>query len=137
MLNKIDHIGMAVYNLDESIAKYENLFHIKVKYIETLNELFTRIAFIPVGEVMLELLAPTAKAKGTIVEFLQKHGEGLHHIAYRVDDLESVLDSMEKDGTKLLHKEPQPGGGGSLIAFLDPEETNGVLTELVERDKEL
>lgn len=137
MLKQIDHIGIAVSNLGESLKKYEKLFRIKAKHIETLEELSLQIAFIPVGEAMLELLAPLAPGKGRIGEFLEKHGEGFHHIAYRVEHLEALLAEMKKAGIKLRDDKPQPGGGGSWIAFLSPEETGNVLTELVEREKEL
>lgn len=137
MLEQIDHIGIAVSNLDESIQKYEKLFQIKVKHIETLEEISTQIAFIPVGEAMLELLAPLAPGKGRIGEFLKKHGEGIHHIAYRVENLHTLLAEMKKAGIKLRDEKPRPGGAGSWIAFLSPEETGNVLTELVEREKEL
>jgi len=137
MLKQIDHIGIAVSNLDESLKKYEKLFRIKVKHVETLEEISTQIAFIPVGEVMLELVAPLAPGEGRIGEFLEKHGEGLHHIAYRVEHLEELLAEMKKAGIKLRDDRPRPGGAGSWIAFLSPEETGNVLTELVEREKEL
>ena len=137
MLKKIDHIGIAVFNLDESLKKYEKLFRIKAKHIETVEEISTQIAFIPVGEVMLELVAPLAPGKGPIGEFLKKHGEGLNHIAYRVENLHALLAEMKKAGIKLRDESPRRGGGGSWIAFLSPEETGNVLTELVEREKEL
>ncbi len=137
MLKKIDHIGIAVSNLDESLEKYERLFRVKAKHFETLEEISIKIAFIPVGEAMLELLAPLAPGKGRIGEFLEKHGEGIHHIAYRVENLESSLAEMKKQGVKLIDEKPRGGGSGSWIAFLSPEETGNVLTELVEREKEL
>ncbi|MCK5642307.1 MAG: VOC family protein, partial [Gammaproteobacteria bacterium] len=132
-----DHIGIAVFNMEESLKKYEKLFRIKAKHIETLEQFSVQIAFIPVGEVMLELIAPLAPGKGRIGEFLEKHGEGIHHIAYRVENLESSLAEMKKQGVKLIDEKPRGGGSGSWIAFLSPEETGNVLTELVEREKEL
>ena len=137
MLKHIDHIGIAVFSIDESLKKYERLFQVKAKYIETIEELSLRIAFVPMGEVMLELLEPTTPGKGRIGEFLDKHGEGFHHIAYRVDNLETLLAEMRQVNIKLRDTSPRPGGGGSWIAFLSPDETNNVLTELVEREKEL
>ena len=137
MLKKIDHVGIAVFNMDESLKKYERLFRIKAKHIETREELSTQLAFIPVGEVMLELLAPLTPGKGRISEFLEKHGEGLNHIAYRVEHLEALLAEMKQAGIKLIDEKPRPGGAGSWIAFISPEETGNVMTELVEREKEL
>lgn len=137
MFQKIDHIGIAVSNLDKSVKDYQQKFNIAVKYTEELADISVRIAFIPVGEVMLELIEPLTPGKGRIAEFLEKHGEGLHHIAYRVHNLEAVLAKMKREGVKLIDKKPRPGGGDSWIAFLSPEETNNVLTELVQREREL
>ena len=137
MFQKIDHIGIAVSNLDKSVKDYQQKFNIAVKYTEELADISVRIAFIPVGEVMLELIEPLTPGKGRIAEFLEKHGEGLHHIAYRVHNLEAVLAKMKREGVKLIDEKPRPGGGDSWIAFLSPEETNNVLTELVQREREL
>ncbi len=137
MLKQIDHIGIAVHNIDESLKRYEKLFRIKAKHIETMEELSVRIAFIPVGEVMLELVQPLVIGKGRVGEFLEKHGEGMHHIAYRVNNLATILGDMNKMGVKLRDEKPRPGAGGSWVAFVSPEETNNVLVELVERKKEI
>ena len=137
MLKQIDHIGIAVYDLDEAIKKYENLFQVKVGFIETAEEIFTKIAFFKIGEVMLELLTPTESGKGPIGKFLEEKGEGFQHIAYRVENLHDYLENMRKDFPRLKHDEPRTGGGGACIAFLDQEQTGNVLTELVEREKEI
>ena len=137
MFQKIDHIGIAVSNLDKSVDDYQKKFQVKVKHIEEMADISVRIAFIPVGEVMLELIEPLPRGTGRLAEFLEKHGEGFHHIAYRVDNLEAVLTKMKKAGIKLRDEKPRPGGGDSSIAFLNPEETSNVLTELVQRGKEL
>ena len=136
MLKQIDHIGIAVFSLSESLKKYERLFKVKPKYLETLNDLSLNVAFVPVGEVMLELLEPMVPGKGRIAEFLEKYGEGIHHVAYRVENLASLLEEMKQAGVKLRDEKPRPGGGGSWIAFISPEETGNVLTELVERHGE-
>lgn len=137
MLTKIDHIGIAVRSIDKSLQKYRTLFNIEAKYIEILEDLAIRIAFVPVGEVMLEFIEPLVQGKGNVADFLDRNGEGFHHIAYRVDNLKSLLANMEKAGIALRDNIPRSGGAGSLIAFLKPEETNGVLTELVEREADL
>ncbi|MFC1969490.1 VOC family protein [Chloroflexota bacterium] len=137
MLKQIDHIGIAVEHLDESIERYERLFQVKAKHIEIIEDRSIRIAFIPVGEVMLELIEPLSAGAGPIGEFLDKHGEGFHHICYRVDHLEALLVEMKKVGVVLRDEKPKPGAAGSWIAFLDPEETDNVLTELVEREQEV
>ena len=136
MLKQIDHIGIAVFSLSESLKKYERLFKVKPKYLETLNDLSLNVAFVPVGEVMLELLESMVPGKGRIAEFLEKYGEGIHHVAYRVENLVSLLEEMKRAGVKLRDEKPRPGGGGSWIAFISPEETGNVLTELVERHGE-
>ena len=137
MFQKIDHIGIAVSDLNKSVEEYQKKFNVTTKYIEELADISVRIAFMPVGEVMLELIEPLKPGEGRIAEFLKKHGEGLHHIAYRVDNLEAVLARMKKEGVKLIDEKPRPGGGDSWIAFLSPQETNNVLTELVQREREL
>ena len=101
MLTKIDHIRIAVYNLDESLTRYRTLFNIEAKYIEALEDFAIRIAFIPVGEVMLELIEPLVQGKGSVADFLDRNGEGFHHIAYRVDGLKALLANMEKAGVSM------------------------------------
>lgn len=133
ILQKIDHIAIAVPDLDAALQKYRELFDAEAKIIETLEELNVRIAFIPVGEVMLELAEPLVPGQGRIGEFLARNGEGFHHIAYRVENLEDMLDSLKAADVTLRDNKPRPGAAGSRIAFIAPEETNNVLTELVER----
>ena len=137
MLKQVDHIGIVVRNLDNSLEIFEKLFKLKAKFIEVIEDLYIRMAFVPVGEVMLELIEPLVQGKGSVADFLDRHGEGFHHIAYRVDDLKALLANMEKAGVALKDNIPRSGGAGSWIAFLKPEETNGVLTELVEREGDL
>jgi methylmalonyl-CoA epimerase len=137
ILKKIDHIGIAVSDLTASLKKYEKLFEAEASIIETLEDLNVRIAFIPVGEVMIELVEPLVPGQGRIGKFLENNGEGFHHIAYRVEKLDELLDSMKRADIALRDNEPRPGAAGSRIAFLGPEETNNVLTELVEREQDL
>jgi len=137
MLKQIDHIGIAVYNIDESLKRYEKLFHLKATHIETMEELSVRVAFIPVGEVMIELLEPLIRGKGRISEFLEEHGEGITHIAYRVENLSTLLTEMKNAGVRLRDERPRSGAAGSWVAFLSPEETNNITVELVEREKEI
>lgn len=132
MIQKIDHIGIAVKNLDDAMKKYANVFGLKATSVEIHHDLNIRICFIPVGEVLVEILEPLSE-EGRIGKFIKENGEGIHHIAYRVTDLEGMLKSMKDEKIKLRDHQPRPGGMGSKIAFIDPIETNGVLTELVER----
>ena len=132
MIEKIDHIGIAVKNLDETMEKYADVFGLKVTSIEVHPDLNIRICFIPVGEVLIEFLEPLSE-EGRIGKFIKENGEGIHHIAYRVTDLEAILRMMKEEKIKLRDEQPRSGGLGSKIAFIDPAETNGVLTELVQR----
>ncbi|MBI2831896.1 MAG: VOC family protein [Chloroflexi bacterium] len=135
MLKQIDHIGIAVRDLEKSLDKYAELYGAKATHTEVMESLSISIAFIPVGEVLLELLQPLAPGKGRIGEFLEKYGEGFHHIAYRVDNLDRVLAKMKENGIKLRDDKPRPGADNTRIAFISPEETGNVLTELVESKK--
>ncbi len=141
IIKNVDHIGIAVKNIDETLNKWEALFGVKAQHIETVKEHFVRVAFIPMGGVLMELLEPSEPNAGVIAEFLEKHGEGFNHIAYRVEDLEALLAEIKKKGFSLstiYHKDEKPlrGSRGSLIAFLNQEETNNVLIELVELKNE-
>ncbi|MEE9610031.1 MAG: VOC family protein [Desulfatiglandales bacterium] len=137
ILKKIDHIGIVVSDIDAALKKYHELFNAEARMIETIEELNVRIAFIPVGEVMIELIEPLVPGKGRIGEFLQCSGEGFHHIAYRVENLDDLLDTLKRADVTLRDSEPRPGAARSRISFLAPEETNNVLTELVEREQDL
>ncbi len=135
MIKKIDHIGIVVKNLDKAIAVYSKALGLKVKAIERSKEFNVRIAFLPVGEVLVELLEPVGP--GMIRDFLKKHGEGLHHICYSVSDLKKAMEKIAGKKILLRDKKPRPGGGGSKVAFLDPESIFNTETELVERVREI
>jgi len=137
MYQKIDHIGIAVHNLEEALKVYEGVYGLQPLKIETLEQLHVRIAFIPLGEVLIELLEPTEEGAGRIGQFLKEKGEGLHHIALRVQDIDAVLGRLKEKGVPLRDKQPRPGGDDSRIAFMDPTFTQNVLTELVERKREV
>ena len=137
MLKKIDHIGIAVHDLDAALELYEKVYGLKPVKVETLADIHVRIAFLPVGEVLMELLQPTAPGAGRIGQFLQENGPGFHHIAYRVDNIEQAMAHCEAAGVGLRDSEPRPGGDDSRIVFLLPADTQNVLTELVERSREI
>ncbi|MFZ5868126.1 MAG: VOC family protein [Thermodesulfobacteriota bacterium] len=137
MYQKIDHIGIAVHNLEEALKVYEGVYGLQPLKIETLEQLHVRIAFIPLGEVLIELLEPTEEGAGRIGQFLKEKGEGLHHIALRVQDIDAALGRLKEMGVPLRDKQPRPGGDDSRIAFMDPSFTQNVLTELVERKREV
>ena len=137
MFSRIDHVGIVVKNFESAVDMYEKAFGLKPMKIETLEKAKVKIAFIFCGEVLVELLTPTEWGEGTIGEFLEKNGEGLHHIAYRVENIHRALDTLKQMDIRLRDNEPRDGGGGSKIAFLDPASTQNVLTELVQRDQEI
>ena len=131
MVKKIDHIGIAVKNLDEQIHFYSDVLGLPLAGIETVEDQKVRVAIFPVGEVRIELLEPTSD-DSPIAKFLEKRGQGIHHIAYFVEDLEGNLEIVEKKNIDLIDKKPRIGAGGYKIAFLHPKSTFGVLTELCE-----
>jgi len=141
VIKEVDHIGIAVKSIEEALNKWEALFGVKARYIETVKEHFVRVAFVPMGGLLIEFLEPSEPGAGVIAEFLEKHGEGFNHIAYRVEGLEALLAEMKKKGIRLstiYHRDEKPrrGSRGSLIAFINQEETNNVFVELVEMKDE-
>lgn len=128
-VKNVEHIGIAVKNLDASnqlYAKLLNKTHYKIE--EVISEA-VRTSFFQVGSAKIELLEPTSKTS-TIAQFIAKKGEGIHHIAFKVDDIVSEMDRLEKEGFLLLSKTPQKGADNKLVAFLHPKSAGGVLIEL-------
>ena len=130
MPKKISHIGIAVKNLDEAIQFYKKLGS-EVEGIEVIESQKVKVAFIPVGNVRLELLEPTSE-DSTVAKFLVKKGEGIHHLALGTENLEKRLQEIEKMGIKLIDKTPRKGAHNTNIAFLHPTSSHGVLLELCE-----
>jgi methylmalonyl-CoA/ethylmalonyl-CoA epimerase len=127
----IEHIGIAVKNLQESIAYYEKVLGLTCYAIEEVPEQKVKTAFFMVGQTKIELLEST-DPEGPIGKFIEKKGEGIHHMAYAVNDLEAALAETESKGVQLIDKTPRKGAEGLHIAFLHPKSTQGVLTELCE-----
>lgn len=130
-ISHIEHIGIAVKSLDKAIPFYESLLGLKCYNIEEVKEQKVKTAFFKVGQTKIELLEST-DAEGPIGKFLEKRGEGVHHIAYAVDNIEDQLKAAEENGIRLIDKTPRKGAEGLDIAFLHPKSTFGVLTELCE-----
>lgn len=126
---RIDHIGIAVANLDEAIKYWENVIGLKCYNIEEVKDQKVKTAFFKIGEVKIELLEPTSP-ESTIASFLEKKGQGVHHIAFAVDDTNEALMDVESKGVKLIDKSSRSGAEGLNIGFLHPKSTLGVLTEL-------
>lgn len=130
-LSHIEHIGIAVKNLEESIPYWENIFGLKCYSVEEVAEQKVKTAFFKVGQTKIELLEST-DPEGPIGKFIEKKGEGVHHIAFAVNGLEEALAETEGKGIQLIDKTPRKGAEGLHIAFLHPKSTYGVLTELCE-----
>ncbi len=127
----IEHIGIAVINLKESIRFYEDILGLKCYRTEEIPDQKVRTAFMMIGETKIELLEAT-DPESTVAKFIEKRGEGIHHIAFAVNDLDSSLRDAESKGVKLIDANPRLGAEGLHIAFLHPKSTYGVLTELCE-----
>ena len=129
MTKKINHIGIAVNNLEASIPFYRDTLGMTFEGDEVVAEQKVKVAFLAVGESRIELLEPTAD-DSPVAKFLEKKGEGVHHIAYEVADLTAALADLKRDGVRLIDETPRSGAHGTSIAFLHPKATGGVLTEL-------
>lgn len=127
----IEHIGIAVKNLDESITYYESVLGLKCYSVEEVKDQRVKTAFFMVGQTKIELLEST-DPEGPIGKFIEKKGEGIHHLAFAVKEIEVALEEVESKGIQLIDKTPRKGAEGLSIAFLHPKSTFGVLTELCE-----
>lgn len=131
MFKKIDHIGVAVKNIEDSLHIFKDILGMEYSGEEVVNEQDVKVAFLPVGESEIELLESTSP-EGNIAKYIEKKGEGIHHIAFEVEDLGAILEDLQKKGVRLIDREPRYGAGGARIAFLHPKSTNGILVELCE-----
>jgi len=128
MIKQIDHLGIAVRSLEESVPYYENVLGLKCEKQEEVESQKVKTAFFHCGEVHIELLEPTSE-ESPIAKFLEKNGEGIHHIAYATDDIKGQLKQAADRGVRLIHEEPFEGAANKMVAFLHPKSTQGVLTE--------
>ena len=131
-LEKIEHIGIAVKNIDEALKYYEGVLGLKCYAVEEVNDQKVKTAFLMIGETKLELLEATSK-ESPIAKFIEKRGEGVHHIAFAVNEIEQALAKAEDKGVRLIDEKPRKGAEGLNIAFLHPKSTGGVLTEFCEK----
>jgi len=129
---KIDHLGIAVNSIDEGKKIWTDVLGLDFEGTETVEEQKVTTAFLPVGESEVELLESTAP-DGPIAKYLEKKGQGIQHVAFRVDDIEGALEELKAAGVRLIDEKPRKGAGGAQIAFLHPKATNGVLVELCQR----
>ena len=131
---KIDHLGIAVANVDEAQKFYCGILGLAPQGVETVAEQKVKVVFLPTGDSELELLEST-DPEGPIAKFIEKKGAGMQHVALRVDDIDAALAELKEKGVALIDQTPRYGAGGARIAFLHPKATGGVLLELCERKK--
>ena len=127
----IEHIGIAVKNLEEAIPYYEKVLGLKCYNVEEVKEQKVKTAFFKVGQTKIELLEST-DPEGPIGKFLEKKGEGIHHLAFAVNGIQQSIDHVKENGVRVIDEKPRKGAEGLDIAFLHPKSTHGVLTELCE-----
>ncbi len=132
MITELDHIGIAVKNLDDALEIYERILGLKVEKIRDFEEQKVKTAFLLAGETKIELLEPTDK-EGPVARFIEKRGEGVHHLAFTVTDIEAALQKMKDKGIAVVDEKPRIGAEGFKIAFLHPKSTKNVLVELCEK----
>jgi len=135
MLKKIEHIGVAVQNIEKSIPLFRDLLGIPIEKVYASDAIKTKSAFFPLGDATIELIE-AMDPSSPVAKFIQKRGEGIHHICFGVENVEAALRHFEAKGIDLLDRKPRRMENGDLIAFLNPKSTNGVLIELVEMGAE-
>ena len=135
MLKKIEHIGVAVQNIEKSIPLFRDILGIPLEKVYESDAIKTKVAFFPLGDSTIELIE-AMDPSSPVAKFIQKRGEGIHHICFGVENVEAALRHFEAQGIELLNKQPRRTENGDLIAFLNPKSTNGVLIELVEIETE-
>jgi len=133
MVSKIDHLGFAVHSIQEARVFFEQVLGLRCERIEEVASQQVRTAFFAIGETHIELLEPTGP-ESPVARFLEKNGEGMHHIGYASDALEEDLLRADEQGCQLINPVPISGAGGKRIAFLHPKSTHGVLTELCQKE---
>ncbi|MFC1532204.1 methylmalonyl-CoA epimerase [Thermodesulfobacteriota bacterium] len=128
MLKKIDHLGIAVKSIDEARGFFEKVLGLSCEGTEIVESQKVKTTFFSVGETHIELLEPTSD-ESPVGKFLEKNGQGIHHVAYQTDDIEGQLKTAREGGCRLINETPVKGAGGKSVAFLHPKSTHGVLTE--------
>lgn len=130
---KVDHLGIAVNSIEEGKSFWSGVLGLDFEGAETVAEQKVTTAFFPVGESEVELLESTAP-DGPVAKYIEKRGQGIQHVAFRVENIDDALAELKEKGVKLIDQQPRIGAGGAKIAFLHPKATNGVLVELCQRD---
>ncbi len=130
-MRRIDHIGIAVEDMEAAMAPYVDGLGLVVDHLEEVPTERVRVAMLPIGDTKLELLEPK-DPESAIAKFIERRGPGIHHIALAVEDVAASIESLKAAGVRLIDEKPRPGTGGTLVAFAHPKGFNGVLVELVE-----
>lgn len=131
-MEKVDHIGIAVKKLEDSLPYYTEILGLKLIHIEEVPSEKVRVAFIDSGNVKLELLEPTDESSA-VYSFIEKKGEGIHHVAFGVTNIQERLDDLKEKGVRLIQETPKVGAGGAQVAFIHPKSSGGVLYELCDK----
>ncbi|MFP5298010.1 MAG: methylmalonyl-CoA epimerase [Actinomycetota bacterium] len=134
MLRKVEHIALAVSDLEAAIEHYSKIWGVEVSHRERVEDQGVEEAMLPVGDTFLQLLGPTGPDT-TVGKFIERRGEGLHHIAFEVDDLEGALAELKDKGVPLIDEAPRKGGRGHMVAFVHPKGNHGLLVELIQAPK--
>jgi len=132
MIKKVDHIGIAVKSIEKALPFYTDVLNLPLIGIEEVDTQKVRVAFLQAGSTKLELLEPTSE-ESAIAKFIEKRGEGIHHVALGVDSIEERIREMKEQGIRMIDEQSRPGAGGANIAFMHPKSTSGVLFELCEK----
>ena len=133
---KIDHLGIATKEISGALKFWEDALGLENVHTEEVEDQKVRVAMLPIGETNIELLEPTSN-DSPITKFLEKRGGGIHHIAVEVEDIEASLEKLKSEGTRLIDESPRIGAGDCLVAFVHPKSTNGVLLELVQKQRKV
>jgi methylmalonyl-CoA/ethylmalonyl-CoA epimerase len=135
MIKKVDHIGIAVKSLEHALPFYTDVLKLPLLGIEEVDSEKVKVAFLKAGETKLELLEPTSE-ESAIARFIEKRGEGIHHVALGVDSIQERIRELKEKGIKMIHDVPKRGAGGAQVAFMHPKSTGSILYELCEKDRE-
>jgi methylmalonyl-CoA/ethylmalonyl-CoA epimerase len=135
MIKKVDHIGIAVKSLEHALPFYTDVLKLPLLGIEEVDSEKVKVAFLKAGETKLELLEPTSE-ESAIARFIEKRGEGIHHVALGVDSIQERILELQEKGIKMIHDVPKRGAGDAQVAFMHPKSTGSILYELCEKDRE-
>ncbi|KMY54698.1 MULTISPECIES: methylmalonyl-CoA epimerase [Bacillaceae] len=133
-MNRIDHIGIAVSSLEETLRFYTEQLGLALMKIEEVASEQVKVAFIDAGNVKFELLEPMS-SESAIAKFIEKRGQGIHHVAFKVENIEQRIQEIKENGIRMINDIPKPGAGGAEVAFMHPKSAHGVLFELCDKSK--